>query len=178
MRSSWLAGLALLTAVALPLSVSAGEVTVKGVHICCGGCVTALTGALDGINGVSGASASKNGGTVKFQATDAKAAAAGLKAIADAGFYGTATHDGKTFEVPAPKIDAKLTADTVTLTGVHLCCGMCVKESSKALKKVNGVSEVEGDKDNGTLTVKGTKINVSELVQALHGAGFHGDVKK
>lgn len=178
MRTKWLAGLALLTAVTLPVSVFAGEVTVKGVHICCGGCVSALTGALDGVKGVSGASASQDEGKVTYQATDAKAAAAGLKAIAGAGFYGTASYDGKKLEVPAPKIDAKLTADTVTLTGVHLCCGTCVTESSKALKGVNGVAEVEGDQDNGTLTVKGNKVNVSELVKALHGAGFHGNVKK
>lgn len=178
MRMNWIKGLALLTALAFPAFVQAGEVSVKGVHICCGGCVSALTGALDGVTGVSGASANQDGGTVTYQATDAKSAVAGLKAIAGAGFYGTATYDGKALEVPTPKVDAKLTADSVTLTGVHLCCGTCVKESSKALKSVKGVSEVEGDSDNGTLTVKGNKVNVSELVKALHGAGFHGNVKK
>lgn len=178
MRLSWLAGITVLASLSGLNPLLAGEVTVKGVHICCGGCVTALTGALEGVTGVSGGAADQDSGTVKFQAADAKAASAGLKAIAGAGFYGTATYDGKKPDTPTAKIDEKVVADSVTLTGVHLCCGTCVTASTDALKKVKGVSDAEGDQDQGTITVKGTKVNVSELMKALHGAGFHGSVKK
>ena len=178
MRMPRVFSLTALIALFLVAPLVAGEVTVKGVHLCCGGCVSAATGALDGVAGVSGGSADQDSGTVKFQATDAKAAAAGLKAIAGAGLYGSATYEGKKIDVPTAKIDAKAVSDSLTLTGVHLCCGTCVSASSDALKKVTGVSEVEADQDNGSLTVKGKQINVAQLFEALHGAGFHGNIKK
>ena len=160
------------------IDLMAGEVVVKGVHLCCGGCVSAATGALDGVAGVSAGSADQDAGTVKFQATDAKAAAAGLKAIAGAGLYGSATYEGKKIGVPTTKIDGKAVSNSLTLTGVHLCCGTCVTASSEALKKVKGVSEVDADQDAGSLTVKGKEMNVAQLIEALHEAGFHGNVKK
>jgi copper chaperone CopZ len=178
MRLFRLSGLTALSLLCLTSLTVAGEVKVKAVHLCCGGCVSAVTDALEKVPGVSGGSANQDDGTVTFQATDAKAATAGLKAIAGAGFFGTATHGGKNLAVPVTKIDPKLTADSVTLTGVHLCCGTCVTASSTALKKVKGVTGVEGDQDNGSLIVKGKQVKVAELLDALHGAGFHGNVKK
>ena len=178
MRLFRLSGLTALSLLCLTSLAAAGEVKVKAVHLCCGGCVSAVTEALENVPGVSGGAASQDDGTVTVQATDAKAATAGLKAIAGAGFFGNATYGGKKLPVPVAKIDPKQVADSVTFTGVHLCCDTCVTASSEALKKVKGVSDVDGDQKNGSLTIKGKQMKMAELVDALHGAGFHGNVKK
>ncbi|MCH7688584.1 MAG: heavy-metal-associated domain-containing protein, partial [Planctomycetes bacterium] len=76
-------------------SAQAGEVSVKGVHICCGMCVKAIGGVLGKVDGVSDAKCDRDSKTVTFSASDAKTAKAGLRAILNAGFYGKATLDGK-----------------------------------------------------------------------------------
>src|SRR6186997_2936116 len=84
MRLFRLSGLTALSLLCLTSLAAAGEVKVKTVHLCCGGCVSAVTEALEKVPGVSGGAANQDDGTVTFQATDAKAATAGLKAIAGA----------------------------------------------------------------------------------------------
>ena len=48
----------------------AEKVTVKGVHLCCGSCVSAAGEALKEVEGVSKAACDRNGKIVVFQATD------------------------------------------------------------------------------------------------------------
>lgn len=165
--------------VGLSMSVAqAGEVTVKGVHLCCGQCVKAVGSALGEVDGISGAACDRDAKTVSFQAAGADAAKAGVKALAKAGFHGKAAHGDK--KIAFPKSGAKKgeKADSVTVTGVHLCCGQCVKGVAKALEGVDGKSGAKCDREARTVTVTGSGIEVLAIVKALNKAGFHGTVKK
>ncbi|HUG89639.1 MAG TPA: cation transporter [Planctomycetaceae bacterium] len=158
-------------------AAQAGEVTVKSMHLCCGQCDKLAAEALKDVDGVSGAKVDRPGKTVTFTATDDKAAEAGIKALAEEGFYGKATHGGK--EVKFPESGAKEgdTSDSLTLSQVHLCCGMCVTAVKKALDDLDGVEKVEADRDERTVTVSGKGIKTSAAVKALNDAGFYAKVK-
>src|SRR5579884_135297 len=81
-----------------------GKVEVKGPHICCGQCEKIAVGLLDKVPGVSGATADRKSKTVTFTAKDDATAKAGLQALIDGGFFGTATVEGKELRanIPAP----------------------------------------------------------------------------
>ncbi len=65
-------------------------------------------------------------------------------------------------------------ADEVKLSGVHLCCGSCVKGVEKVAAKVSGAS-VAVDKDAGTVTISSsTKAAIQQTVDALVAAGYYG----
>jgi len=170
-----------LTGLVLALSAAgtqAAEVSVKGVHLCCGGCIKAAGGALSKAKGVSGAKCDKDSQTVSFTATDAKAAKAGLRALAHAGLGGSATIDGKKAHFQHQHVKKGTTADTVTLRGLHLCCGKCVKAATAATKGVSGVSSVAVDKKHRSVTLTGSGIDVSAAIAALNKAGFSGHVPR
>ncbi len=169
-----LRSLALSVAASLVFSgvLSAAEVKISGVHICCGACVKAVTASLKDVAGVTKAGAEEDG-TVTFDAADEKAAAAGIAALAKAGFHGAAKSGGKELAFPAVTVkEAK--ADSVTLTGIHLCCGGCYTAANDALK---GIGAVTSDKKAKTVTVTGKGLDVAAILAALNKAGFHGEVK-
>src|SRR5437764_14746314 len=99
MRSMFSLVLAGLAAVVLTGAVAASDVEVKGPHICCGQCVKVAKGILAKVEGVTDADADAKAKTVTFKAADEKAAKAGVKALFEAGFYGSATNDGKELKV-------------------------------------------------------------------------------
>jgi len=158
--------------------LQAAEVAVKGVHLCCGACLKSAKAALADVDGVSDANANQKTKTVSFQATDEKSTKAGLKALADAGFHGAATADGKKVSFPTTEVKAGLKADSVKLTGVHLCCGACVNGVKKAVQGVAGVSALQIDRDGKTVSATGKNIDVAAFVGALNKSGFHGELSK
>jgi periplasmic mercuric ion binding protein len=155
----------------------AGEVTVKGAHLCCGQCVKIVGDTLKDVDGVSGAKADRTAKTVTFTATDDKAAEAGVKALAEEGFFGKATHGTKEIKFPESGAKKGEKADTLTLSQIHLCCGQCGNAVTKSLKAVNGVEKVEVDRDAGTATVTGKGIEQTAAVKALNDDGFFAKVK-
>lgn len=157
-------------------SLLAGDVSVKGVHICCGACVKGINDALGGVDGVSDVTVDKDSKVVGYSAANEDAAKAGIKALAKAGFYGDAKHGDDQLKFPASgaKEDAK--ANTVKLTSVHLCCGACVKDVQAAVKDVKGATKVDVDRDTGSVTLSGSDISVEEAVAALNDAGFYAKV--
>lgn len=155
----------------------ADTVTVKGVHLCCGACVSAAGKSLKNVDGVSDAACDRNSKTVTFKATDAKAAEAGILALAKAGFHGKAVHGGKALAFPASGARKGKKANEVTVTGVHLCCAACVTGAQKALENVVGVATIEIDRNAKSVTAKGKAISVAAFVAALNKGGFHGRVK-
>lgn len=180
MRMTALSGLLVAFSLA---TAQAGDVAVKGVHLCCGKCTKAVGSALGKVDGVSGAKCDRETGTVTFSASDEKTAKAGVRAILAAGLFGRATLDGEKLNLYAGKKKNKKKrspkkADSVTLRSVHLCCPKCVKAAAAALKGVDGVSDVECDTETGTITLTGKDIVVQKSVQALHKAGFHGTTRK
>lgn len=159
-------------------AANAGDVKIKGVHLCCGACVTAAQGALKDIEGVTGVAVDRDSKLVAFKSADEKATKAAIEALAKEGMFGTATDGDKA--VPFPDSGAKKgdTADIVTLTSVHLCCGSCVTDAKAAATTIEGVSEVKVDREAKTVTLNGKNIDLLKAVAALNKAGFNAIVKK
>lgn len=61
---------------------------------------------------------------------------------------------------------------TVTLTGLHNCCGGCEKGITKAITSVKDVSVVVSD-DTATITAK-SQSSADKAVEALLAAGYYG----
>lgn len=156
----------------LASAAQAGQVSVTGVHICCGNCVRAANDALKGVEGVSDVAVNQPAKSVTFTAASDAAAEAGVKALADAGFGGAAKHGDKDVAFPASGAQAGAKADSVTLTGVHLCCGGCVNAATRAVKDVAGVTDAKGDQRARTITITGNSVEVAKAVEALNKAGF------
>ncbi len=170
--------LAPVVAVALVATASAGKVEIKGVHLCCGQCLKGVDTALKDVAGVSAVKSDGKAGTVTFDAADDKAAEAGIKALADGGFHGAAKHGDKELAFPASGAKKGAKANSVTVGRVHLCCPACVKAVDKAVKAVDGVSDVQADRGASSVTVNGTNVSVEAVVKALNDAGFHATVKE
>ncbi len=166
-----------ITACLLPLPALAGDVTIEKVHICCPSCVKAIEGALSKADGVTDLKVDKDAGQVTFAATDQKSANQAFRRLAREGFAGTGTHDGKQLRLPKINVEEGTKADSVVLTGVHLCCGGCVKAASGAVGKVAGVSNVTGDEEASSLTITGSDIDIQAAITALRAAGFNGALK-
>lgn len=150
-------------------TLSAGEVVVKGVHLCCGACVKGVNKVLPD------AEVDRNAETVTITAADKAAAEKAIAALTGAGFGGTATFDGKPLPLPPAGVEEGATSDKVVFTGVHLCCGGCVKAAEKALADVGDVSV---DRKAKTVTVTGEKISHEKAYAALVGSGFYGKIAK
>ena len=76
--------------------------------------------------------------------------------------------------------DSGATAEKVkslTLTGVHNCCGACTRTIQAAVKKVPGVSGDTCKAKADTFDVTG-EFDAAAVVKALNDAGFHVKVKK
>lgn len=162
----------------LNATASAGDVTIKDVHLCCGACVVGANKALKKVDGLSDIACDRNAKIITFKAKDVKTAKSGIDALAKAGFHGKATHGGKPVSFPPSGAKKGLKADIVTFTGVHLCCGACVTAAQKAVKGVKGVTTIDIDRNAKSVTLKGKAIDVTAAVKALNAGGFHGTIKK
>lgn len=153
-------------------ALSADEVKVDGVHLCCGKCVQQAKASLTSVDGISKVRVNKSAETVVFDATGKDAAQLGLKSLAAAGFYGSLSVDGPTFDV-----DKTAKKDAVSVSGMHLCCGGCINSAVKAIKTVSGVDETDVAAKDGKISVSGSEISLVAVLKALHEAGMHGEVK-
>jgi copper chaperone CopZ len=150
------------------------KVELKNVHLCCGACVKAVGTTLKDIEGVK-AACDQKGRTVTLTAKDDATAQKAIDALAAAGFQGES--DNKDLKA---KDDSGATAGkvkTLTLTGVHNCCGQCCKAIKATVAKVNGVTGDTAKPKTDTFDVTGD-FDAAELVKALNDAGFHVKVKK
>jgi len=150
------------------------KVELKGVHLCCGKCVSAVKSALHDVDGVT-ATCDQKKKTVTISAPDDNAAQKALDALAAHGFHGDTGNS--TLKI---KEDSRVTAGKVTsltLVGIHNCCGSCNKAIKNAIKKVDGVTGDTAKAKTGSLTVTGNFDGV-ELVKALNAAGFHVRVQQ
>jgi len=72
-------------------------------------------------------------------------------------------------------------ADTkVTLKGMHLCCGACLRGVSQAVEDIQGVSVAMNRKEGITVISAPDEKTAQVAVDAIAAAGFHGqsDSKK
>jgi mercuric ion binding protein len=149
------------------------QVELKKTHVCCGQCEKAVAKVLDA-EGVKGA-ASKTDGTVKFTASDAKTAQKVLDSLAAAGFHGVVDNKDLTVKDDSGAKEGKVTS--LTLKGVHNCCGQCNNTIKKTIKAVDGVESEDAKPNAETITIKGN-FDGKALVKALNDAGFHATVEK
>lgn len=165
-----------LFALATGGAASAADVTVtlKGTHLCCGQCVAAVGTILKGVDGVTG-KCDQKGGTVAITAKDDATAQKAIDALAAGGFHGTT--DSKTVTL---KDDSGVKAGkvkTLTLEGIHNCCGACNRAITAALGKVEGVKGNTAKVKAESFDVTGD-FDAAEVVKALFAAGYHCKVKK
>jgi periplasmic mercuric ion binding protein len=161
-------------AMALAAANCAADTTVKisDVHICCHGCVK---GAQEAVSKVDGAKSdvSMDDDTVTITAPDAATAQKATDALVAAGYFGTSSD-------PSIKISADTGAKnqkvkTMTITGLHLCCGKCVSAVHKTVMAVPGVTGDTAVKNATSFDVTGD-FNDKDVMDALQKAGLTGKV--
>jgi copper chaperone CopZ len=153
-------------------AIAETKVELSKTHICCAQCEKIVGKILD-TAGVKG-TASKEKGSVSFTAADDKAAQKVIDELAAAGFHGdTANKDIKVKDDSGVK-EGKVTS--LTLKGIHNCCGQCNTAIKKAVKSVAGVESDDAKAKSDSLTVKGN-FDALAVVKALNEAGFHVTAK-
>jgi periplasmic mercuric ion binding protein len=165
-----------LSALLLPVLTARAEtkIELKGVHLCCPKCTAAVKSALRDFDGVK-ATCDQKKKTVTISAPDDNTVQKALDALAAHGFHGDTGNT--TLKI---KDDSGVTAGkvaSVTLVGVHNCCGSCNMAIKSAIKKVDGVTGDTAKPKTDSLTVSGN-FDAVELVKALNAAGFHVRVQQ
>ena len=152
------------------------DVQVEGIHLCCGSCVDAVTDALKDIDGVTSVACDQNTKVASFKASNDEAAEEGIKALSEAGFFGTAKQGKKDLAFPDAGAKKDVKSAKIKFSGVHLCCRSCVKDAHTALKDVKGVSSIDVDREAGTVTLNGSDIVHTAALNALNKGGFYGKI--
>lgn len=168
---------ALAGVVVLASSVLAAKVEVKGPHICCKRCVKVAVGLLEKVDGVSDAAADIKTKTVTFTAKNKEAAAAGIQALLDGGFFGTPSIDGEQGVFARPTVPgAGEKRDVVTIKGVHVCCGQCETGVNKLFSDAK--VSFDGPGPQKTVRIEGANRTVGAVLEALQKGGFNGTPEK
>jgi hypothetical protein len=176
MRQLFVVTLAVVAGLALAAGPSlAGQVEVKGVHLCCNQCVKVAGGILAKVEGVSNAMCDREAKTVKFTAKDAKAATAGVQALLDGGFFGAATDDGKEVKVAVATPPAGAKGASVTIKEVHVCCNACRKIIQGLFEGTT--IEYAGTQVQKEVKISGKDLDKAAVLETLRKAGFNGKVE-
>ena len=149
------------------------KVEVKGVHLCCPGCVKSVADILKKVDGVT-AKCDQKAGMVTITAKDDTTAQKALDALAAGGFHGDTGNKDLTIKEDSGVTKGKV--KTLMLTGAHNCCGACCRGIKATVKKVDGVTGDTAKPKGETFEVTGD-FDAEELVKALNAAGFHVKVK-
>ena len=174
MRMSLSLGVGLLLVACGQATAAETKVEVKGTHLCCPQCVKAVENILKAVDGVTG-KCDQKAGTVSLTATDAATAQKALDALAAGGFHGTT--DSKDLKIKDDSGVVKGKVKSLSLEGVHNCCGACNKAIVAAVGKVAGVTGNTAKAKSDTFEVTG-EFDAEEVVKALNAAGYHIKVKK
>lgn len=149
------------------------KVELTGVHLCCQGCVNAADAALMSVAGVKSRCDMENG-TVAFTAGDDAAAQKALDALAAAGFYGSTGNQKPAMkavgDIPRGKVNS------LKISGIHNCCGLCCGAIKEAIATVAGVTGDTAEPHATTFEIIGD-FDAAALVKALNVAGFSAQVK-
>lgn len=154
------------------------QVTIKGVHLCCGSCSAGAEAALEGIDGISKTGIDRNTKLISFTASSKDAANEAIKSLASEGFYGVATFGKDELKWPDSGAKKGNKVSSVVLEGVHLCCGACVTGAKEALEKLEAATEIDIDRNAEVITVKGKELDEVAVVAALNKGGFYAKVKR
>jgi copper chaperone CopZ len=169
-------GLVLLSTAGLVGAAALAEtkVEISNVHLCCPACIKSVGAAVKTVEGVK-AKCDQKAKTVALSAPDDETAQKAIEALAAAGFHGRLDTKAVHFPRDSGAGDGKVS--TLTVTGIHNCCGACTKLIKSAVKKVKGVTGDTVKAKAKTFEVTGD-YEARDLVRALHEAGFHIKVEK
>ena len=167
--------LSVVAAVSVCLSAGAADKssTISGVHICCKKCVTDLQKAISEVPGAK-ADIDADNASVVLSGPDTATVQKAADAMVKAGYFGKSSDS-------AVKMDAATGAKgqkvkTLTIEGVHLCCGKCAKAVDKAVKSVSGVEAHTAVKNAKSFEVTGD-FNDKDVFTALQNEGLTGKAK-
>ena len=158
------------------LATLAADCTAKisDVHLCCKGCVNGVEKAVGKVSDVK-ADIDQDAGTVTLSGPNAEAVQKAADEMIAAGYFGKAADNA-----------VKMSADTgakgehvtkVTVEGVHLCCGKCVKAVDKAVSSTMGAKGHNATKGAKTFEVTGD-FSDKDLAAALQKEGLTGKISK
>jgi copper chaperone CopZ len=159
---------------ALLISVRAADstVTLSHVHLCCDKCVKGVSSAVSHVPGATD-SCDKAAGTVTLTAADKATLQKAVNALAGAGYFGESSDAAIKVSTRTGAKDAKV--KSLKVSGVHLCCGKCVKAVHEALSKVPGVKGNTASKDSSSFEVTGD-FSPKAVFTELNKAGLTGKV--
>jgi copper chaperone CopZ len=143
------------------------KVTLSDVHNCCKSCTKGINKAVGTVPGVK---ADVEKSTVVLTGGSDADLQKAVDALTAAGYSGTS--DKADVKVPAPTAPDEQ-VKSLTVSGVHLCCGKCVKAVDAAAKSVPGVKSQNATKGAKSFEVTGD-FNAKALMDALAKAGFCG----
>ncbi|MBX3412877.1 MAG: heavy-metal-associated domain-containing protein [Pirellulales bacterium] len=149
-------------------------VQLENMHLCCKTCSNDLTDALSSVEGIEQIEVDRKTASARFLSPSDEKTQEALGAMAEAGFFATATQGDKKLTVPTEKIEPELKADRIVFEGVHLCCGGCAKGVVQGYTDLTDVVAVDCDVDERTVTLTGKELSVAQMREALHKAGFSG----
>lgn len=160
-----------------PVQAQRRSLTLSSVHICCPMCEKAIREAVGKVDQVNAeVNRDEKSVTLTFdEGATRRDAAAALEAIAKAGFYGKSNRARIQMKDESAGLDGKVSS--LTVTGIHNCCGQCVKAIQGVVADVEGAQPAEVAGKVRELTVNGD-FDAAALVQAFNKAGFYVTVKK
>ena len=146
------------------------EVTLSGVHLCCGGCKKGVESAIEGISDLE---VDMSGDSISLKGKSGRDVQKAIDAIAAAGYYGES--DNESVAIAAAKASDD-ESDSVTVSGVHLCCGKCVGAIDDVVKAL-GAEKHDAEKNASSFTITGKGLKPSAVLAALRKEGMNGTVK-
>jgi copper chaperone CopZ len=160
------------TALALSVSARAADSTarISNIHLCCNNCVKGVDKAVATVPGVK-AESDMDAETVTLTGPDGASVQKAADALVAAGYFGTSGDVKLDAATGAPDKKVK----KMEVTGVHLCCGKCVKAVNETLKAVPGVEATTAKKGAASFDVTGD-FNEKDAMTALQKAGLTGKV--
>jgi mercuric ion binding protein len=148
------------------------KLVLRGVHLCCQGCVDAADAALMSVEGVN-SRCDMDDGTVTLTASGDAAARKALDALAAAGFYGSADNNRVAMKSASAIPQGKV--KTLKVSSIHNCCGPCCEAIKGAIATVDGVTGDTARPRATTFELTGN-FDGAALVKALNAAGFSARV--
>lgn len=167
---------AILSAIILlsPVVFAGSSVTLEGVHMCCGACEKGVEKAIATVSGAS-CDADRDLEEVTISAPNKKALLKSVRAMVDAGYYGTPSDSSVKVKTSSGAKDQVV--DSMTIEGLHLCCGKCVSTVNEALVLVKGVTGNTAEKKVARFEVSG-RFNERDVFNALNEYGLGGKVAR
>jgi copper chaperone CopZ len=172
MKKGQLTSILLFLTLCLPgLLFAKTTVSLNGVHLCCKSCVNGVAKAAQSAGATATSKPQQR--LVVIEAADNATASKAVAAVAKAGFYGKSSNPSISISTDLPDT----TVTSATVSGLHLCCGKCVRAVDKAIESLKGASGHTAEKKSAIFKVTGS-FSLKALSDALHENGLHGQITK